>query len=82
MARLLPKYNQFFPISLPVPNAVIVNFDCGYGVNASFVPEAIKIAVKMQALNMYDNRSPLSNVQTFPIETINALLANYTIMDI
>ncbi len=45
--RIVPAYQQSWPSTRDVPNAVTVRFVCGYGGPES-VPERLKLAIKMQ----------------------------------
>jgi len=54
-ARVLPAYQQIYPVTREVPNAVTVRFVAGYG-GASAVPFALKAAMKLLIGNWWMNR--------------------------
>ena len=87
--RIFPVFSTFWPLTQYAPNAVQVQFVCGYGV-PSFgadsitwtgqpVPEAIRTAIKMIVSWMYNNRD--SEVVTTGVirdnPVVSALLSQY-----
>jgi uncharacterized phiE125 gp8 family phage protein len=46
--RIVPAYGQSWPSTRSVPDAVTVRYVCGYGSTGDSVPEAIKLAIKIQ----------------------------------
>lgn len=61
-ARIVPVSTFTWPTPGGRPNAVITRFVTGYG-DASFVPENIKIAIKMLAAHWYENREEGSSIR-------------------
>ena len=61
--RIEPVFGQIWPVSLPEVNAIEVNFIAGYGATASYVPEEIKLAIKMIAAHWYERREAFELVQ-------------------
>lgn len=55
-ARIQPAYQQIYPVTRDVPNAVVVRFVAGYGSATSTVPAAIKAAMKLLIGNWWQNR--------------------------
>ncbi len=53
--RVLPAYQQIYPVTRQVPNAVTVTFVAGYGL-AVAVPAAMKAAMKLLVGNLWLNR--------------------------
>lgn len=56
-ARLTPPFGSMWPVARVVPNAVEVDFVCGYG-DAIAVPDGIKTAIKLMTSYWYENRVP------------------------
>lgn len=56
-ARLLPAYNDIWPITRAVPNAVNVRFVAGYGDDVSKVPQPIIGAMLRVIAVWFENRS-------------------------
>lgn len=59
VGRLDPAYGQTWPDTLPVSNAVEIDFTAGYGAGAENVPHALKTAIKFLVRHWYDNRDPV-----------------------
>lgn len=55
-ARLTPAYQETWPITLNVPNAVTVTFTAGYSSHLGGVPERIKHAIKFLVAHYWSNR--------------------------
>lgn len=51
-----PKSDFFYPITRRIPNAVIVNFNAGYGPAASDVPQEVKLSLLSWVAHLYKNR--------------------------
>jgi len=45
---VVPAYQQTWPSTRAVPDAVTVRFVCGYGTGAQTVPQSIRLAMKLQ----------------------------------
>lgn len=55
--RVCPAYGKSWPATILRPmNGVIVQFKAGYGAAAANVPEHIRLAIKILAGHMYENR--------------------------
>lgn len=54
--RIQPAYGQSWPVTRDQMNAVIVQFDCGYGTSGDSVPQMLKRAILMIAGDLYENR--------------------------
>lgn len=59
-SRILLKPNQTWPATMDMPNAVTVTYTCGYGDDASAVPDGLKLAIKYLAGWWYNFREPVS----------------------
>lgn len=74
-ARIQPAYQQIYPVTRAVPNAVTVRFVAGYGA-ASTVPAPIKAAMKLLIGNWWLNREAgqivrgSSDVLPFGVDTL------------
>jgi len=55
-ARICPAYQETWPITLNVPNAVTVTYTAGYGNHLGAVPEGIKHAIKFLVAHYWSNR--------------------------
>lgn len=65
VGRVAPAYNQYWPTTVAIPDAVTVDYSAGYGgasastdsdASARAVPQTIKHAIKFYALHMYQLR--------------------------
>jgi len=78
LGRVVPAYSKTFPSFVESPlDAVIVTFTCGYGDDASDVPEKVKQAIKLLISHWFTNRTPIDNTRNEPKEisfTLSALL--------
>ena len=74
VARITPSYNETWPTTRAVMDAVTVEYIAGYG-SASDVPETIKQAILLLITNWYVNREPVieGTVSKIPW-TVDALL--------
>jgi len=75
MPRIVPAFNQSWPTTRAVIDAVLIEYTAGYGA-ASAVPETIKQAILLLVSHWYENREPVSLGQT-PADipkTVDALL--------
>lgn len=73
--EIVPAYEQSWPSTRGVPNAVTVNFDCGYGSAGSDVPEDLVHAMKLLISLHYDDRSGEAEVP----RAVRQLTSNYDI---
>lgn len=68
-ARVKPAYNESWPVTRGIFNAVEVRAVCGYGAAASAVPQGIKQAMLIHARQLYDHRDSIitgASVQAVP----------------
>lgn len=79
-ARIAPAYNQYYPVTRSVMNAVTVRFMAGYGASAA-VPSAILASMKLLIAHWYQSREAvLVGLRAAAIEIpvgIDALLWPY-----
>lgn len=75
-ARIVPAYGLGWPDTKPVPNAVQVAFNAGYGAAAD-VPAALRTAIMQLVTDMYDNRSPVPT--TYATEQMKHLCGPYKV---
>lgn len=78
-ARVHLGYNEVWPVTRCVPNAVTIEFVAGYGATAAAVPDTIKAALKLMIGHWYQNREPVTignAVNSLPM-TIDYLLSPY-----
>ncbi len=54
--RVAPAVGYDWPGTILNMNAVRVNFTCGYGVDSTFVPDAIRTWILINVANLYENR--------------------------
>jgi uncharacterized phiE125 gp8 family phage protein len=54
--RVFLKYNQLWPSTLDIENAVTITYKCGYGTAASSVPASIRAAILLIIGHLYQNR--------------------------
>jgi uncharacterized phiE125 gp8 family phage protein len=74
VARIVPAYNESWPTTRRVIDAVTIEYEAGYGA-ASDVPETIKQAIYLLLTIWYDNRTPISEATVMEIPfTVTALL--------
>lgn len=55
-ARVVPAYGTAWPSTRAVPNAVIVQFTCGYSADPKDVPEPIKQYIRILMATMFAHR--------------------------
>ncbi len=74
VARIVPAFNESWPITRRVIDAVTIEYTAGYGA-AGAVPETIKQAIFLLIGVWYENREPIteSTVMEIPF-TVSALL--------
>lgn len=73
---ILPAYGTTWPATKEVPNAVTVEYTCGYGTLASSVPECVKlwIAARCKALNDFRAAFDVINGQMTEMPHVDGLL--------
>ena len=60
VGRVAPAFGQIWPVTLPVIGAVTYRIVCGYGADATYVPENVKAALKLCLGSWYWNREAVS----------------------
>lgn len=80
---LVPAYGKAWPETYPVPNAVRVQYVCGFG-GASAVPESIKAWIKLAVGTMYAQRETIGSNQTasLPDRFWHRLLDPYRVYEV
>ncbi len=75
-------YNQSWPSTRTMKNAVRIQYKAGYGDSGSAVPEAIRQAMLLLVGHWYENREPVAvGMATNNIDfTVTALLQQYRVM--
>ena len=58
--RILPAYNQTWPQTREVPNAIRIEYTAGYGATGEHVPADIRQAMKLIVAGMFTARAALS----------------------
>ena len=80
IGRVMPAYNETYPETRDVMNAVTVRFVAGFGATAADVPAPIRHAMLLQIAHLYDNRDTHmigGSVEQLP--AVRNLLAPYWI---
>lgn len=72
-----PKDGYDWPATYPRLNAVIITFICGYGDDATDVPEGLRHAIKYTAGQLYENRESISSLP----QAVQPLIYPYTIFN-
>jgi uncharacterized phiE125 gp8 family phage protein len=57
---VVPAYNALWPVTQKVRNAVTVRFVCGYGTNATDVPQALRSAILLMVGDLFENREAVT----------------------
>ncbi len=55
-AKIRPVYQQIYPVTLPVPDAIQIQFKCGYGDDFTAVPEMIRLGNRLGVAEFFENR--------------------------
>ena len=83
-ARVKEAYNETWPDTREIINAVTVEFTCGYGADETSIPEPIRQAMLMLIGHWYENRELVvvtGNMAPKEIPAaVTALLASYRII--
>ncbi len=79
-ARVQPSYLIPYPQARSQPEAVTIEYVCGYG-DATAVPDSIKSAMRLLIGHWYENREVVNvgNITTELPFTVVALLGGYTV---
>lgn len=80
--RLYPAYENAWPGTASRKNAVEVDLKCGYGDNPTDVPEALRVAVKMLAADLYEHPEANSESSLSENNVYKYLLAKYLVVNI
>lgn len=76
-ALIHEAYNEDWPETRDVPNAVVVRFVAGYGLAAS-VPEPLKIALKLLVAHWFEHREAAQDTALHSVPmAVESLLLNY-----
>ncbi|WP_026881418.1 head-tail connector protein [Clostridium akagii] len=68
LGKICPPYGTIFPYGPLWPlDPIIINFTCGYGDNATKVPQKVKQAMFMLISHWYDNRSIISELRSVDV---------------
>lgn len=79
-ARVYLSYNQSWPSTQGIENAVTVTFVCGYG-SASDVPGALKQAILLTVGHLYTNRENVAHSETYEVpQTAEYLIDPYRVV--
>lgn len=74
VARIVPAFNEIWPTTRRIIDAVTIEYEAGYG-DAADVPETIKQAILLLIGVWYENREPISESTVMEIPfTVSALL--------
>ncbi len=71
--RITPAYNQVWPATRSIVNAVTLTYVAGYG-DPDDVPESIRYGIKLLVAEMYDKREPTAANAVQLVPGINHLL--------
>lgn len=76
-------YLATWPITRRQPNAVRIEFDCGYSESPAAIPEGIKAAMKLLIGTWYENRESVNvgNIVTKIPHAVESLLWMYRVME-
>jgi uncharacterized phiE125 gp8 family phage protein len=74
-ARIEPAFGQSWPVTRRVTNAVTITMVCGYGDEATSVPDNLKHAIKIVGTRLYECRG--ADLDAMP--TVDALVADQVI---
>ncbi len=76
---VVPAVGYTWPLTQDRVNAVVVDYTCGYGVQASAIPRPIVQWIKLAIGDMYENRNASSDRPNVPQNFADALLDPYII---
>ena len=75
--RIVPAFNESYPDTRDVIEAVTITYKAGYGDASTAVPDALITAVKMLTAAFYDNRDAFQS--TAVPNAVNALISDYVV---
>lgn len=82
-ARLYPAYDEDWPDTRDINNAVTVTYTAGYGASASDVPEEVRLAVRLLVGVYYEQREAISTMNWAEVPLgLQAIVAAYTVPEI
>ena len=73
-AWLVPAYGFAWPTTRAEPNAVRVQFRAGFGDDGSFVPENLKLWIRLQAAHFFRNAEAASDLPLIKMPYADRLL--------
>ena len=80
--RVTLKWNQSWPATQDIQDAVTVTFNAGYG-TATAVPSDIKAAIKMLVGNLYENREATTDISLAAVPmAVESLLWGRRILEV
>lgn len=79
--RIVLATGVSWPSLAPVPGAVQVTYDAGYGA-ASAVPETFKSAIKLLCADLYEHRESQSEIHIYENMTVCRLLWGVTVLEV
>jgi len=84
VGRLYLREGACWPDASRCSNGVVITYVAGYGIDGSFVPEPIKLAIKQLVLHWYEYRGDAvqSNILSKAPLTVEALLDPYRILSL
>ena len=78
---VVPAYDEEFPATREVPNAVTVTYVAGYGA-ASAVPDAIKAAIKLIVGDLFEHREARTEARLEDNPAVQHLLDTVRVMGV
>jgi len=81
-AEVSPAYGKSWPAARAVPEAVLVEFEAGYGDEGANVPASIRAAILLLVGHLYENREATAGeaLKVVPM-AVDSLLAPYRVME-
>jgi uncharacterized phiE125 gp8 family phage protein len=80
--RMYPAYEKTWPGTASRKNAVEVDVKCGYGDNPTDVPEALRVAVKMLAADLFEHPEAHAEVSLNENRSYKYLLSKYLVVNL
>lgn len=72
LGRISPPFGKIFPVCLLYPlDPIVINYTCGYGDDASKVPQRIKHAILLLISHWYENRMVINDLRGVNPEEIS-----------
>lgn len=81
-AEVLSAYGKSWPAARAVPEAVLVEYDAGYGAAGADVPASIRAAILLLVGHLYENREAATGeaLKIVPM-AVDSLLVPYRVME-